>query len=161
MELEVVSEDGVLRQVFCRNLHVAVWNAAPGVAQLEGLSRAAQQLTSRYGGRSSVVHLVLNARTNEVSSEVRDAARDLLRNAKHRGSGTYVVLQEGLLAAAARGFLGTLVLVARPSIPVKIFGDIPAAAAWTAERLNERTGERWTTWQVSEVLTHALDDRRR
>jgi hypothetical protein len=51
-----------------------------------------------------------------------------------------LILIGGFAGAATRGFLGAVMLAAKPKVPTKVFGDAGSASVWMAEKGAEIPG---------------------
>lgn len=140
--------------VTARNLFVAVWSDAPTVKQMQAMARAAAA-HRRAHPRGAALLNVVRGGTPSFDNAVRDEARRLTSDGHFDVGVAHVVLLGGLVGAAVRAFLSTIVLLGRPKEPTQVFGDANAAIGWLASRF-ANGGERWTRDDVQAALDQAM-----
>jgi hypothetical protein len=154
---EKVHEDATLRMGRLKNLLVFAWFGPPEVVHVRALGRELQALSTRYRGEIAALDLLVSG-TPSFKDEARDELVRLLRDPRKEGRGAaHVVEVGGLAGAAVRAFLSTVLLLARPARPNKVFADITPAATWLLPHL-WRAGE---AWSVADVVAAAEEVRGR
>jgi hypothetical protein len=82
------------------------------------------------------------------SDAMREELVKLLKDPKIQGVGAaHVVDIPGLSGTAVRTFISTVLLVARPGAPHKVFGKISEGAAWLVPLLSNE-GQPWTAAEI-------------
>jgi hypothetical protein len=152
---DIVHDDGTLRQVICRNVHVCVWLATPTAAHVHAHGAVAARVAARHGGRSALMNLAV-AGVPRFSQELRDAVAEHTNEGLHRLGAAHVILVRGLRGVAVRGLLGTAILVGRPPNPTRVFRDLPSAASWQAQNLAAYPAEPWTTEELIALCRSAI-----
>jgi hypothetical protein len=137
MKVVYFHEDGSLRLAGVEQLLFALWSDAPRIDQLQHLARAAREHLALIGERKQVLVNVMLAGTPNFSDEVRrESAALAKRFAARRIAVAHVILAPGFIGVAARAFISTLILVARPTAPTKVFDSLEAAATWLVPYLD-------------------------
>lgn len=154
--VDIVFEDETSRQVYVRNIHIAVWYDAPTVDQMHEWGRRAEAIRARNPEGTGLMNLVVSG-TPSFSSEVRQAVKDYTERGVHNVGAAHVILVRGLLASAVRGFLGTAMLLGRPENPTKVFADLAPAASWMAGCAEETGVERWSGDQLNRACAEAIE----
>jgi hypothetical protein len=150
---EIVHADDVLRLGVSRNLLVCAWSSAPDLEHVRSLTRAVHALGNRYHDHRAILDLVVTG-TPRFSDGVRDELVRFLRDPRQQGQGgAHVVAIGGIAGTTVRAFLSTVMLLARPTMPHKVFGDISSAATWLVPRLTTGT----EAWTAAAVLTVAAE----
>ncbi len=148
---EIVFEDATLRICSSRNLVVSAWSSTPEPDHLRTLNRALHAQDGKYREHRALLDLVVTG-TPRFTDKVRDELVRLLRDPRAQGKGTaHVVTVGGLAGATVRAFLSTVMLLARPEAPNKVFGEVAPAANWLVPLLTTG-GEAWTTANVLAVV---------
>lgn len=150
--LTIVHRDDTLVLGAAGPLHIAGWLDAPGTAQIARLSELADQQRRRYGEHSAFANLIASG-TPRFSPEVRQAVTALTKRSGGAGA-AHVVLLDGLPGVAVRSFLSTILLLARPKVATRVFGDLDEAAVFLAAALRENESS-WTHAEVLRLLEHA------
>jgi hypothetical protein len=121
------------------NLCGALWLASPLVEDVRALTEQGERGLRNYGGQTILLNIVARRRPQDpkvqakFSADVRSALIELTkRDELHAAATAHVILPGGLLGMTVRTFLNTVVLVGRPTTPVKVFGDDREAAVWAA-----------------------------
>jgi hypothetical protein len=147
--------DPILRLATSRNLVVAAWSDAPEVKHLRELRTAARATRRSHPKGTALVNAIVRG-TPKFTDEVRAEATELTRDDTLFALGTpHVILAPGIVGAAVRAFLGTVMIVARPGSPNKVFGDMRAALAWLETQLAAGS-ERWTRAELEDAAAVAL-----
>lgn len=154
--VQIVYEDGTLRQAYCRNVHIAAWYDAPSLEQMHAYGACAKALSQRFGGKTALLNVVVTG-VPRFSSEVRDAAAEYTREGAHSVGAAHIILVGGLLGSSVRAFLSTAMLLGRPPNPTKVFGSIETAAFWMARNLTDRSPERWDPNELAEVCRAVVE----
>jgi hypothetical protein len=153
-QTDIVHSDDALTIGVTRNLVVSAWIAAPDAAHVKSLSRALHQVSGKHGGRFAFMSLVISG-APRFSDQMREDMVKLLKDPKLQGVGNaHVVNTAGLAGTAVRTFLSTVLLVARPAAPHKVFASLAEGAAWLAPLLakDSKDGQPWT---AAEIVTAA------
>ena len=125
--LETVHADAVLRIVVSRNIQVNLWLDAPQPEQVRVFSRTGAVQARRHPRGAALVNLMVSG-TPSFSEEVRDGIVKLMKEPDtFRLGAAHVVLLDGFSGTAVRAFLSTVMLIGRPPIPNKVFGDAESA----------------------------------
>jgi hypothetical protein len=142
-QTDIVHDDGTLRVGVTKNLVTFAWTAAPDVAHVKSLSRNLHTVAGKHGQRFATMNVAVSG-APRFSDEMRAELVKLLKDPKIQGVGSaYVVDLPGLAGTAVRTFLSTVLLVARPGAPHKVFGKLAEGAAWLAPLLSKE-GQPWT-----------------
>ncbi len=154
----ITHEDADLRVAQSQNLVVAVWREAPSsLTQMHTIEALNESTRKEHPAGAGYVNVIV-AGTPRFSKEIRDdAARQTRETPENALASAHVVLVGGLTGVAVRSFLSTMLLVGRPKVPSKVFGDIKSAAAWTAEKLSGPGRIRWVAAELEELLVHLAD----
>lgn len=142
LHTRVVYEDDIMRQAVVRNIHIVAWFNAPTVDHMHAYGRCARRVYARYRGQSAFFNLAVDGRPT-FSDDVRKASVDYVNEGAHQLGAAHVILIPGFVGVTTRAFLGTVILLARPPNPTKVFDDIETAAAWQATNLASFPGEKW------------------
>lgn len=148
MAHDIVHRDETLVIARDGRLLMPLWWNAPTLSQMQTIAEIAARMDREGGAQTAYAQFVL-AGTPIFSSEVRQIAETLTRNHFTLGI-AHVIEIGGLTGAATRAFLGGLLLIGRDRKPMKVFGDIPSAATWIAERTSAAE-DGWTAERVIEV----------
>jgi hypothetical protein len=154
-QTDIVHDDSALRIGVTRNLVVSVWTAAPDAAHVKSLSRALSAVSSKNGGRYGFMSLVISG-TPRFSDAMREEMVKLLKEPKLQAVGNaHIVNVPGLAGTAVRTFLSTVLLLARPPAPHKVFATPAEGAAWLAPLLakESKDGQPWTATEIVAAAT--------
>lgn len=159
MQLQVLHEDSALRIGAVGPLLMISWSDVPSLAQVQQLSSVETSYREGAGcAKLVVVNLILGGSLDNVprfTDEVRtEAARHIRRQAPWRAGAAHVIRLTGMRGVAVRAFLNTVVLVASPSAPTRVFADLDTAAPWLAPLL---PGDPWTAAQVLAALQQVAE----
>lgn len=161
MTTHILHEDATLRIAQRRNVFAAVWSAVPTVEQVGALRRATEKMAREHPG-----HVFVNLVVRGVPSfpdDTRDALVSLMRDGQGGAlAAAHVLLIEGLAGSAVRAFLSTMILLSRPPVTNRVFGDTNTALTWLTDVLgatNAREGKRWTRDELREVIEEAVRGR--
>ncbi|MEP7125764.1 MAG: hypothetical protein ABJE95_32840 [Byssovorax sp.] len=153
-EPAILHTDAILRILTSRNLQVNVWSNAPTVEQIHIFSRAGASLARRNPRGTGLLNLMLRG-TPSFSQEVRDETVKLMKQEVFRLGTAHVILLGGLTGAAVRAFMSTVMLLARPGVPNKVFGEAETAATWLAPLLTQGA-EAWSPTELVALVKHAI-----
>ncbi len=148
--LEALHDDGVLRIVASRNLMVNVWFSAPTVAQVRAFGRVGVALTRKHPRGAGLINVMLRGKAS-FSEDVREELVKLMKTGIFRLGTAHIVLADGFTGTAVRAFMSTVILLGRPSVPNKVFGDLNAAAAWYAPLL-AGGAEAWSAAEIAALV---------
>ena len=154
---ETLHEDGSLRVVNRKNLGVAVWSASPDVSQIRALYRISDRFARNKAAGHALLSVVVRG-TPTFSQEVRDELVKLLRHRSYTLGTAHLILLEGLGGTAVRAFMSTVLLLARPPAPHRVFGKQDEALGWLLAQLRNAP-DVWTQQELRDVLAHALQGR--
>lgn len=137
--MTTVFEDAVLRLSRFENLVIAAWFDAPEVHHMLEVEKSALAV----GSLGALLANVAVRGRPRFSDDVRREAVRMSKAARFRLGVAHIVLADGLTGSAARAFLSMVVLVSRPSNPVKVCGEIEEGAAFLAacKKAPTRKGE--------------------
>jgi hypothetical protein len=153
-QTDIVHDDAVLRVGVTRNLVVFAWSAAPDAGHVRSLSRAMSTVSGKNGGRFASMNIVVSG-TPRFSDQMREEMVKLLKDPKLQGVGSaHVVNAPGLAGTAVRTFLSTVLLLARPAAPHKVFPSVAEGAAWLAPLL-AKDAKDGQPWAAAEILAAA------
>jgi hypothetical protein len=155
--LETVHSDAVLRIFGSRNIQVNVWLDAPQAEQVRIFSRVGASHARRHPGGAALVNLIVSG-TPSFSEEVRDGIVKLMKVPDMFRLGAHLVLLDGLKGSAVRAFISTAMLVGRPPIPNKVFGDPESAANWLLPQLAQGA-EAWSRVDLVQLMKQASTQR--
>lgn len=133
-----------------RNVGLAGWRGAPSAQTfVRGTRWDARFL--RVSQRRAGALIVVTGRP-DFADDTRRAANKLASEPKIFELGfAHVILMPGLAGSAVRAFISTVLLVARPPAPAKVFANSRDAVAWLASALSAHG---WT----AEALPSAVDE---
>jgi hypothetical protein len=149
-QTDIVYDDAALRIGVTRNLVVSAWTAAPDAGHVKTLSRTLQTVGGKNGGRFAFMSVVVSG-TPRFSDQMREDMVKLFKDPKLQGVGNaHVVNAPGLAGTAVRTFLSTILLVARPAAPHKVFATLAEGAAWLAALLSKdpKDGQPWAAADI-------------
>lgn len=154
--LELVHDDGTMRQWYCRNVQIVAWFDAPTLEQMHAYGRAASALSMRFDRKSALMNIIAGGTVPRFSSEVREAAATYTREGAHQIGAAHILLLSGLLGSSVRAFLSTMMLLGRPPNPTKVFGDLDTASLWMARNLTERSPQAWMADDLASMCRTAI-----
>jgi hypothetical protein len=133
--LTVVFEDEIVSMFSAAELALVVWRAAPSADHMRRWHRFALEHAEAPHGPGACIDIVV-AGMPKFSDEMRREATRFASDPKVFPLGiAHVILMDGLAGSAVRAFIGTLILVAKPPGPAKVFGDFDAAAKWLSPKI--------------------------
>ena len=137
-----------------RNIQVNLWTDAPTVEQMRAFGRSGAAHARRHPQGVALLNLITSG-TPSFSDAVRDETVRLMKLPDmFRLGAAHVVLLEGFKGTAVRAFLATMMLIARPPIPNKVFGDAESAAAWMMPLLAPGA-EAWSPEEIVSLVKQA------
>ena len=149
----------MLRIATFRNIQINVWTDAPDVHQLRAFARKSQQFCqSWYPRNTALLNATLRGRPH-FSEGVRDELVKVMRMRGVFRLGTaHLITVSGLPGSAARAFLSTGILIARPKTPTKVFGVPKITCDWLEERAAAQ-GDYWTSADLLVAYYEAISGR--
>lgn len=143
MQAKICHSDEDLYIVGAGQLLMAVWSVAPEMSHMKVLAQAGDRHRSSLRGEKQVfVNVVLDGTPN-FSEEVRaEATRHSQRYAPFRAAAAHVICIKGFRGIAVRSFMSTMILLARPVTPAKVFDSMDSASNWLLTYLQPR--ESWS-----------------
>lgn len=154
IDTAVVHSDESLRIVTARNLFVVVWWDAPTVEQLRSLARMAEA-HRRDHPRGTAMLNVIRGGMPSFDQKMREEAQRLTRDGHFDLAVAHLVLLGGLVGAAVRAFLSTIVLLGRPKEPTQVFAEEGKALSWLAPQL-ARGPSLWARDDVQATFDRAM-----
>jgi hypothetical protein len=152
--LEPIHADATFRIYSARNIQVNLWADAPTVEQMRAFGRIGTAHARRHPRGAALLNLMLSG-TPSFSEEVRDETVRLMKlQDMFRLGAAHVVLLDGFKGTAVRAFISTVMLIARPPVPNKVFGDAESAAAWMLPMLAPGA-EAWTAVEIVSLVKQA------
>lgn len=143
--LTPVFEDATTSMLFAENLAFVVWRSAPSADHVRRWHRFALDHGRGPHAPGACVDIILQG-TPSFSDEMRRETQRFASDAKVFPRGmSHVVLMGGLAGSAVRAFIGTIMLIAKPVAPAKVFGDFDAASPWMQKLL---LPTRWTAPEI-------------
>ncbi len=115
------------------NALAAVWLGPPSVELLKQVKKAGITLAGTYPQGTLFLNIMLRGKARFSAEARAEAAQQTTENAIRAKAGAHIVAAEGLIAATARAFISTILLLSRPTRPTKVFGTIQEAAPWLVE----------------------------
>lgn len=138
-----------------RNLLVWVWTETPLLEQMRWLAGELDRIAHEHPAGTGLLDIILSG-TPRFSDGVRNEVTRLSGNPRYSKLGVaHVALLPGLSGTAVRAFLQTVMLVARPPQPTKVFGDREVASQWLATQLSKGHLP-WAPEQVSALFRDAV-----
>jgi hypothetical protein len=147
--IEEIFEDDVLSYVFVRNVRVCVWRDAPTMTQMRAVGDGAPLMRKRFHV-SAFVNLIVDG-TPKFEADVRAEAARQSREMPGGICTAHCILIDGLRASATRAFMSGVVLLARPRVPTKVFGDLDECIRWMTPML-VASAARWTEGEVAATM---------
>lgn len=144
--LPIAYEDDVLVMARVDGLGLVGWRDAPRLEHIHQWHDLGRELARSHPGASACLDVVLRG-TPRFTEEVRHASQALASDPRIFPNGfAHVVLVGGLPGSAVRAFINTVILVARPPVPAKVFGEVRSAAAWLHPRMRAHG---WTLGELA------------
>lgn len=155
MRWNTVYEDATLRLWSHRELLVAAWFDAPTIEQMREVGRVGRALGNAHPRGSALANVIVSG-VPRFSDEVRDEGIRIARDRTFRRDSCHLILVGGLGGAAVRAFMSMVLLVGTKALGkgaarTRVFGEIGAAASWTAELL----GGEWTARELFDLYREA------
>lgn len=164
-ENQRIYQDRTFRLAAHRNVLIAVWSDAPTLAQARILHREADQFTKRTSsannGAAGPGQAFVNMVTGGVpvfSEPVREELVKVIKSTSITLGAAHILLVNGMAGSAVRAFLSTVLLVARPKAPNRVFAEVPDAVSWLLVRLGG-TQAQWTGNELRDAIEAARRDR--
>ena len=151
-QIVIASEQVTLTRL--RNVCIAVWRHTPVAGQIKAVHRLADELEARYPRKTALANVVIGGRPS-FPEEVRKEALALMGADGLFNLGTaHVILIDSFGGATTRAFLSSLILLARPKEPNKVFAHLDPALTWLAQSLMRTPEHGWSR----EALASAVGD---
>ncbi len=151
-----IYEDRSLRLASHRNVMFSVWTDAPTLPQVRTIHREGEIFVRANPTGQALVNIVVGG-IPLFTDAVREELVKMMRSRAMFSLGTaHVILVGGMAGSAVRAFLSTVMLLARPPAPNRVFGTAVETVAW----LHGRLGGTAAQWTANE-LRDALEDARR
>lgn len=125
---EILAQDETFRLTKVGRVVLATWFDAPTLEQMLRI----EALGKQSGSDLAFCNVIVRGRP-VFTEDVRRAAIRMVEEGRFARGAAHLVLAEGLKGAAVRGFLGMVSLVGRARARVRVFGDVPGAAAFLAD----------------------------
>ena len=153
-----VYQDRSFRLVSHRNVMVAVWSDAPTLPQVRILHREADQFSKHNPSGQAFANVVVGG-VPIFSEPVRDELVKMIKSTTNFTLGSaHILLVSGMAGSAVRAFMSTVMLLARPQAPNRVFGGVAEAVTWLHGRLGG-TQALWTGNELRDAIEAAKRDR--
>jgi hypothetical protein len=120
------------------------WRATPTLASVAFLDDALSRAFPHHRTRSFAVMPVLDALAGQPARDARERLAAIMTKYDIAiFAAAYVVLGTGFQAAAVRGAITALMLMARPSHATKVFATVADALEWLAANRSAPSSERF------------------
>lgn len=137
------------------NLITATWFAEPTLGRLRALYHTTKSVKAKNPKGCAYAGLIIGG-TPRFSAEVRNEAKRITAHVDHRDlAAAHIILIDGLIGSAVRGFLGATVLLGRPKEPTKVFSNISDAVRWLAPLLRVEGAPQWSIERLTSHLESA------
>jgi hypothetical protein len=122
--------DETLLLAHAANVVYGIWRGSPTVAHARALERVFTAMTKAHPRG----YLLLSVGITGFPRPTQEARDELVRLVANHAiaprAAAQVVAMEGFTGAGARALIGTILLIARPAVPIKVFADVAAATDW-------------------------------
>lgn len=129
---EIVSQDSTHRVAHLGGLQIQLWQTRPSVGAARATAAAARRL-SASGGEVGLL-IVVEAQAQPPEGEARRMLTEVGTRLQHGVGCAFVSEARGFGAAAMRGVLTGMVLIARPAFPLRVFPSVDPALPWLQAR---------------------------
>lgn len=153
-----IYQDRNFRLVSHRNVMIAVWSDAPTLPQVRILHREADQFAKQNPSGQAFVNLITGG-VPVFTEAVRDELVKMIKSTTNFTLGSaHVLLVTGMTGSAVRAFMSTVMLLARPKAPNRVFATIADAVTWVHGRLGGMQAQ-WTGNELRDAIEEAKRDR--
>lgn len=118
-----------------QNVAFAGWRDAPQVEDIRRWHQLGRAVQAAHPGRGCCFDVVVRGRPDFGEAMRRETVKFASDPDIFQLGFAHVVIAPGLVGSAVRAFIGTILLVARPPAPAKVFGEVDAAVEWMAPSL--------------------------
>lgn len=154
---EILHEDQTLRVATRKNLGISVWTGAPEVGQIRAMYRITERLTKAWPDGAALLSVIVRG-TPSFSEQMRGELVKSLKTNRPLVGSAHLILAQGFAGTATRAFMSTVILLARPPTPNRVFGAEDEALAWLQDQLRS-TKAQWAPGELRTALQAALKDR--
>ncbi|MBK8251731.1 MAG: hypothetical protein IPK82_03575 [Polyangiaceae bacterium] len=141
-----------------KNLALSVWTGAPSAGQIKTFYRHSERFVHAHPAGQILCSIVLRG-TPDFSQETRTELAKMVKDHKLFSLGSaHLILLSGLAGTAVRTFLNTVVLIAKPTAPFRVFAEKGAAVVWLHTQLS-KAPEAWLNNEIREAIDEAMADR--
>lgn len=155
---EILHEDATWRLATRKNLALSVWTGAPSAGQIRTFHRHAERFSHNHSAGQLLCSIVLRG-APDFSQETRTELAKMVRDNKIFSLGSaHLILLGGLAGTAVRTFLNTVVLIAKPTAPLRVFAEKGAAVVWMHTQLS-KAPEAWLNNEIRQAMDEAIADR--
>lgn len=132
--VEILHEESMLRVASFRSVLMPIWKDAPDIAQVKAYARVAQQFGAQRPKATALLNSIIRG-TPRFPEAVRDEVVKVMRmRGVFRLGVAHLITVGGLAGSATRAFMSTAILLGRPKVPSKVFGDATEACRWLGPR---------------------------
>lgn len=153
MPIRTLHQDDSLRLCASERLFISVFRDVPRIEQVRTLGRVvSEHLTQLAGQKQVYINIVTDGIpkfTDEVRQELTAVAQ---RFSAEREAVAHAILTSGLAGTTVRTFTSTMLLLARPKAPTKVFSTLDEAVAWLLPHL----GPGWNHARLLSACTTAM-----
>jgi hypothetical protein len=154
-ELETVHADPTLRIITSRNVQVNLWSNAPDLEQMRLFARASVAHGRRFPRGTGLLNLIVGGTPSFTEPVRAEVIKVMMQPELFSLGSAHVILLGGFSGTAARAFMSTVILLARPRRPNKVFGEAEPAIAWLAPLL-AGGAEPWSPAALDALVTQSL-----
>lgn len=153
----VVYEDRCVRIAILDDALIAAWRDPPNHARLAALVKAQRRMLASHPGLLAF-HFVLGGETSPLT--LPDADRNemvaVLTTLDGTSSASAIVFEgSAFFVAAWRSIMSVSLLLARPRVPTKVFGDRRRGAEWIRS-LSPAWQEAWPTTRLLDAAERVM-----
>lgn len=154
--MEILHEASNLRIAADADVLVSAWTDAPRPGQLPLIADLTEgRLRERERGLFSV-NVVLS-RSPNFSAQVREEATAPTRRKLTKLGVTHIIMFSAFKGVAVRGFIGTMLLLARSTVETRVYGNFAEALPFMCTALGASSEQAWTQARLLATLTEAME----